>query len=407
MEEQSWDGVDIYAVLRVREDATDDEIEESYRRLAKKTHPDHHPDDAAAHERMQLLNEARALLRDRERRERYDRARHKRHEAAGTTGPPDPELRPAVLDFGVLEQGERRTGTVAVFNHGGPFRALELKDESGDFWSLVNARVPEDEELEDSDFVAFLDFDAHTEAVALGRHSSSTDVCFGSTVATIGFLITVVAGDKAVASDGGSPVNPAARSRFKVAPSAVTSPSPSRLGWWVVPEKGTCGALFGACALAAVAPFLFRRLIAFRSGTPGYMVLDWDEDEQALFHFLNRWTVPLAVLGLVFAVLLWVSTAATPRVTARSARSLAVQIQLSWLVATVGSGATVAIPLYNLFYLEGRADGTINFEAVDYVLLLVEIPMFIAMALAPWCYLYWLFRRSGALLRSLTDDVTV
>ena len=47
-----------YDVLGVPPDATDEEVARAYRRLAKRYHPDLHPDDAAAAERMGRVNRA-------------------------------------------------------------------------------------------------------------------------------------------------------------------------------------------------------------------------------------------------------------------------------------------------------------------------------------------------------------
>ena len=49
---------DPYKVLGVSPDATDEEIKQAYRRLAKKYHPDRNPDDKEAARKMQEVNAA-------------------------------------------------------------------------------------------------------------------------------------------------------------------------------------------------------------------------------------------------------------------------------------------------------------------------------------------------------------
>ena len=49
---------DPYKVLGVSRDATDDEIKQAYRRLAKQYHPDRNPGDEAAAKKMQQINAA-------------------------------------------------------------------------------------------------------------------------------------------------------------------------------------------------------------------------------------------------------------------------------------------------------------------------------------------------------------
>src|SRR3954464_212533 len=62
-----------YEALNLRLDATVEEIEEAYRRLARRVHPDVSPKDLPrAETRMKLLNQIRDTLTDPQRRAAYD-----------------------------------------------------------------------------------------------------------------------------------------------------------------------------------------------------------------------------------------------------------------------------------------------------------------------------------------------
>ncbi len=66
---------DYYARLEVRPSASTDEIRAAYREKARGTHPDRNPDDPQAAERFRKIKEAYQVLRDPERRARYDDTR--------------------------------------------------------------------------------------------------------------------------------------------------------------------------------------------------------------------------------------------------------------------------------------------------------------------------------------------
>jgi DnaJ-class molecular chaperone len=64
---------DPYAALGLKKDATADDIRKAYRKIARQSHPDLNPDDPAAEAKFKQASAAHDLLKDPEKRARFDR----------------------------------------------------------------------------------------------------------------------------------------------------------------------------------------------------------------------------------------------------------------------------------------------------------------------------------------------
>jgi DnaJ-class molecular chaperone len=81
---------DYYSTLGVAKTATDKEIKQAYRKLARKHHPDVNPGDKAAELRFKEINEAHEVLGDPAKRKKYDElgSNWRMYEQAGAGGRP-------------------------------------------------------------------------------------------------------------------------------------------------------------------------------------------------------------------------------------------------------------------------------------------------------------------------------
>ncbi|WP_029145284.1 DnaJ C-terminal domain-containing protein [Microbacterium luticocti] len=88
MASQDWFDKDFYATLGVSKDVSDAELKKTYRKLARKYHPDSNPGDAAAEAKFKEISEAYSVLSDKEQREEYDQIRAMGSGARFTAGGP-------------------------------------------------------------------------------------------------------------------------------------------------------------------------------------------------------------------------------------------------------------------------------------------------------------------------------
>src|SRR5207253_5435310 len=79
---------DYYSTLGVPKTASEKEIKQAFRKLARKHHPDVNPGDKAAESRFKEINEAYEVLGDPAKRKKYDElgANWRAYEQAGAGG---------------------------------------------------------------------------------------------------------------------------------------------------------------------------------------------------------------------------------------------------------------------------------------------------------------------------------
>src|SRR6266576_4946478 len=81
---------DYYATLGVAKTASEKEIKQAYRKLARKHHPDVNPGDKSAETKFKGINEAYEVLGDPAKRKKYDElgSNWRMYEQAGAPGGP-------------------------------------------------------------------------------------------------------------------------------------------------------------------------------------------------------------------------------------------------------------------------------------------------------------------------------
>lgn len=125
---------DYYAILGVSKTATPEEIKRTYRKLARKYHPDLNPGDKDAETKFKELNEANEVLSDPEKRQKYDRFGQHWNNPSYTEAPPPSGTNVATSDFDqygdfdsfindLLGRTRRKTSTGGFDDFNGGFRS--------------------------------------------------------------------------------------------------------------------------------------------------------------------------------------------------------------------------------------------------------------------------------------------
>jgi len=109
-------GKDYYKILGVDRKASERDIKQAYRKLARQHHPDVNPGDKSAEEKFKQINEAYEVLSDKENRQKYDKYGDRWQYADQ------------------FEQAQRQQASSGDFSQGGP----RVYYSEGDFGSIFD-----------------------------------------------------------------------------------------------------------------------------------------------------------------------------------------------------------------------------------------------------------------------------
>ncbi len=167
---------DYYETLHVPKGAGQDEIRKSYRRLARKYHPDLNPGDKAAEERFKQVQEAYDILSDSKKRQMYDQyGFYSEHgmPGAGAGAGPQPNMDFGGFDFSEFFQTGAGSGRRASAGAGGG----GFRDIFSQFFSRGAAPQPEPEKGADLEYAMNIDFWQAIRGTQARLNITRYDVC--------------------------------------------------------------------------------------------------------------------------------------------------------------------------------------------------------------------------------------
>ena len=98
--------IDYYKILGIDKSASEKDVKNAYRKLARKYHPDLNPNDVGAKKKFQEINEANEVLGDPEKRKKYDKYGENWQPKGKEQGQ---------LDLAAVDQVSNHTAIQAVF----------------------------------------------------------------------------------------------------------------------------------------------------------------------------------------------------------------------------------------------------------------------------------------------------